>query len=233
MLKVKVFTIFPQLFPGTLGTSVSNRALESGKWQLDVIDIRDFATDKHKSVDEYPYGGGSGMLMRADILGNAIDFHLKASLKESVESPLIILTSARGQTFTQKFAQTIASLPPGRDLYIVCGRFEGVDERFIEYYNAVEINLGKFVLFGGEVAAMAMLEAIVRLLPGVLGNLETVFEESYAVGTEFEDLMEYPQYTMPRVWKGLSVPDVLLSGNHAKIKQWKLEMAKNVTNTNK
>jgi tRNA (guanine37-N1)-methyltransferase len=222
MLTVKVFTIFPEVFPGTLGISLPLKALKEGKWKLEVINIRDFAKDKHKSVDEYPYGGGSGMLMKADVLGDAIE----SELAKETSKPLIILTSARGKTFNQKMASDFSKLEA---IYIICGRFEGVDERFIEYYNISEINLGKFVLFGGETAAITMLEAVVRLLPEVLGNAKTTDEESYAIGTEFEDLMEYPQYTAPREWKGLEVPEVLVSGDHAKIKKWRLLKAKEIT----
>lgn len=222
MLTVKVFTIFPEVFPGTLGISLPLKALKEGKWKLEVINIRDFPKDKHKSVDEYPYGGGSGMLMKADVLGDAIE----SELAKETSKPLIILTSARGKTFNQKMASDFSKLEV---IYIICGRFEGVDERFIEYYNISEINLGKFVLFGGETAAITMLEAVVRLLPEVLGNAKTTDEESYAIGTEFEDLMEYPQYTAPREWKGLEVPEVLVSGDHAKIKKWRLLKAKEIT----
>jgi tRNA (guanine37-N1)-methyltransferase len=222
MLTVKVFTIFPEVFPGTLGISLPLKALKEGKWKLEVINIRDFAKDKHKSVDEYPYGGGSGMLMKADVLGDAIE----SELAKETSKPLIILTSARGKTFNQQMASDFSKLEV---IYIICGRFEGVDERFIEYYHVSEINLGKFVLFGGETAAITMLEAVVRLLPEVLGNAKTTDEESYAIGTEFEDLMEYPQYTAPREWKGLEVPEVLVSGDHAKIKKWRLLKAKEIT----
>jgi tRNA (guanine37-N1)-methyltransferase len=223
MLKVKVFTIFPEAFPGVLGISVPKRAMEKGIWSLKVIDIRNFANDKHKTVDDTPFGGGAGMLMRVDVVSNAIE----SELKLEKEKPIIILTSARGVTFNQKIASKLSLT--NRTIYIVCGRFEGIDERFIEYYQAVEINIGKFVLFGGEVATLVMLEVIIRLLPGVLGNEETKLEESYAQETEFEDLMEYPQYTKPREWRGLAVPDVLFSGNHKNIQKWKLDEAKKIT----
>jgi tRNA (guanine37-N1)-methyltransferase len=223
MLKVKVFTIFPDAFPSVLGLSIPKRAMDEGFWSLKVIDIKNFATDKHKTVDETPFGGGAGMLMKVDVLSNAIE----SELNGEEEKPLIILTSARGLTFNQKIASQFAL--ETRTIYFICGRFEGVDERFIEHYNAIEMNLGKFVLFGGEVAVLTMLEAVIRLLPDVLGNEETKLEESYAQGTEFEDLMEYPQYTKPREWNGLEVPAVLLSGNHKKIKEWRLEEAKKIT----
>ncbi len=223
MLTVKVFTIFPEAFPGVLGLSIPGRALGDKKWSLKVIDIRDFAKDKHKTVDDTPFGGGAGMLMKAEVLGDALDSELSQEERE----PFIILTSARGLCFNQKIA-TELSVKAGT-IYFVCGRFEGVDERFIEYYKITEMHLGKFVLFGGEVAVMAMLEAVIRLLPNILGNEETKREESYAVGTEFEDLMEYPQYTKPRDWRGMLVPEVLLSGNHKKIADWRLDEAKKLT----
>ena len=223
MLNIKVFTIFPEAFPGVLGLSICGRALEEGKWNLKVIDIKNFAPDKHKTVDDTPFGGGAGMLMKADVLSNAIE----SELKMEDEKPLIILTSARGVCFNQKIANGLSVIQ--KTIYFICGRFEGVDQRLIDFYNIIEVNLGKFVLFGGEVAVMTMLEAVVRLLPNVLGNIETTKEESYAVGTEFEDLMEYPQYTKPREWNGLKVPDVLFSGHHKNIYEWRLEEAKKIT----
>ena len=222
MLKVKVFTIFPEAFPGTLGLSIPKRALTEQKWELKVIDIKNFAEDKHKSVDDYPFGGGAGMLMKVDVLAKA----LESELAQEAAKPLIILTSARGFTFNQEIAHELAKL---ETIYIICGRFEGVDERFITHFHALELNLGKFVLFGGEVAAMAMLEATLRLLPEILGNDDTKLEESYAINTEFAELMEYPQYTKPKEWKGLEVPEILTSGNHQKIKEWRYKKAVEVT----
>ena len=223
MLKIKVFTIFPEAFPSVLGLSICGRALEEGKWNLKVIDIKNFAPDKHKTVDETPFGGGAGMLMKADVLSNAIE----SELKLEAELPIMILTSARGICFNQKIANHLSIQT--KTIYFICGRFEGVDQRFIDFYNIIEMNLGKFVLFGGEVAVMTMLEAVIRLLPEVLGNEETTKEESYAIDTEFEDLMEYPQYTKPREWKGLEVPSILLSGHHKNIYEWRLEEAKKIT----
>ena len=225
MVRFKVFTLFPQIFPATLGVSVPARGLKNNLFKLEVIDINNFALDKHKTVDDYPFGGGAGMLMKPDVLSLAIESELA---KEEVK-PLIILTSARGFTFNQKIANDLSALNQ-RTIYIIAGRFEGVDERFIEYYNIVEITLGQFVLFGGEVAALAIMESVIRMIPAVLGNEETHLEESYALGTEFENLMEYPQYTKPKEWKGLEVPSVLTSGNHKKIKEWRLEKAKEITN---
>lgn len=226
MISFKVFTIFPQLFPATLGVSVPLRALKNNLFKLEVIDINNFALDKHKTVDDYTFGGGAGMLMKPDVLSLALESEL---VKEKVK-PFIILTSARGFTFDQKIATSLSTLGDiNKPIYIICGRFEGVDERLIEYYNITEITLGKFVLFGGEVACLAIMEAIIRMIPNVLGNEETKLEESYAPLTEFEELMEYPQYTKPKVWKGLEVPEVLTSGHHKEIKKWRLEKAKEVT----
>lgn len=225
MICFKVFTLFPQIFPATLGVSVPARGLKNNLFKLEVIDINAFALDKHKTVDDYPFGGGAGMLMKPDVLSLAIESELA---KEMVK-PLIILTSARGFTFNQKIANDLSTLKE-KSIYIIAGRFEGVDERFIEYYDVVEINLGKFVLFGGEVAALAIMESVIRMIPNIMGNEETHLEESYAIGTDFENLMEYPQYTKPKQWNGLPVPEVLISGNHKKIKEWRLEKAKEITN---
>jgi tRNA (guanine37-N1)-methyltransferase len=223
MLQVKIFTIFPDAFPGVLGFSICGRALEQKKWNLKTINIKDFAKDKHKTVDDTPFGGGAGMLMKADVLSDAIESELKAE----TSSPIIILTSARGSRFNQKIASKLSSI--NKTIYIICGRFEGVDQRFIDFYQINEVNLGNFVLFGGEVAAMAMLEAIIRLIPDILGNSETTKEESYAVGTEFENLMEYPQYTKPKTWNNLEVPEILFSGHHKNIAKWRMEEAKKIT----
>lgn len=226
MICFKIFTLFPNIFPSTLGVSVPARALKNNLVKLEIINISDFATDKYKTVDEYPFGGGAGMLMKPDVLSAAIE----SELKKETEKPLIILTSARGFTLNQKIARDISYLyNTARSIYIICGRFEGVDERLIEYYNMVEINLGKFVLFGGEVAALAIIESIIRMIPNVLGNEETHNEESYSIETEFENLMEYPQYTKPKAWNEMEVPEVLVSGNHKKIKEWRLAKAKEIT----
>jgi tRNA (guanine37-N1)-methyltransferase len=224
MLQFKVFSIFPQAFPGVLGISLCGKAFLEEKWNLKTIDIKNFATDKHKTVDDAPFGGGAGMLMRADVLGKAIE----SELKLEGEPPIILLTSARGRLFNQKFASQLSK--SSNSIYIICGRFEGVDQRFVDFYKATEVSLGPFVLFGGEVAAMAIVESAVRLLPGVVGNEQTTREESFSVGTEFEDLVEYPQYTKPREWNGLCVPEVLLSGDHKKIANWRLEQAQKATN---
>lgn len=222
MLKVKIFTLFPETFPGTLGISIPAKALKEKKWDLTVVDIKKFGIGKRCSVDDYPFGGGSGMLIRADVLGNA----LESELSTETLKPVIILTSARGHIFSQEMAIKFSAV---ECVYIICGRFEGIDERFIEYYNALEVSLGKFVLFGGEVAAMTILEASIRVIDGVLGCKQTLEEESYTPGSPLAQLMEYPQYTNPRIWKGIEVPAVILSGNHASIKKWRLEKAGEIT----
>ncbi len=221
-MKITVITLYPEVFPGTLGISLPERAMGIA-WNLEVCNLRDYGIGIHKKVDDEVYGGGSGMLIRADIIGNALDFCIKTS-----NNPHILLTSPRGFLYTQNTAHSLASC--GRDIIIICGRFEGVDHRIVEFYNITEVSIGKFVLFGGEVVAMCIIESIIRLLDGVCGNAESIKEESYATNTEFENLMEYPQYTRPAVWNGLEVPDILRGGHHAKIKEWRMKKAIEVTN---
>jgi tRNA (guanine37-N1)-methyltransferase len=216
-----VVTLFPELFPGTLGVSLPKQSLEE-QWQLNVINLRDYGMGKHSDVDDEVYGGGSGMLIRADVLGNAIDDILAHNSNQP-----IIYTSPRGVLYNQKYATSYAN--EAKDMIIICGRFEGIDYRVIEYYNILEMSIGNFVLFGGELAAMCIMESIIRLLPGVCGNEASVHEESFAVNTEFENLMEYPHYTRPSTWKGLTVPDVLVSGHHKNIEEWRLQQAKEMT----
>lgn len=209
MLKVKVLTIFPEIFPGFLGYSLTGKALEEDKWSLTAVNIRDYAFDKHKSVDDTPCGGGAGMIMRPDVLGRAIEAnHTKGK---------IIYMSPKGTPFTQKKAHELAQ---ESELTIICGRFEGIDERVIEAYDIEEISIGDYILTGGEQAAQIMLDAVVRLLPGVLGNEDSLSDES------FENyLLEYPQYTRPIEWCGRVVPEVLLSGHHQKIEEWRKDKA--------
>jgi tRNA (guanine37-N1)-methyltransferase len=220
-MKFTVITLFPELFPGTLGVSVPAKSLNS-KWQLEVCNLRDYGKGLHKQVDDEVYGGGSGMLIRPDILGNALDDCIIKS-----NNPYILLTSPRGIVYEQNSANFFASSK--NDIIIICGRFEGVDYRIVEYYKMLEVSIGKFVLFGGEVVAMCIMESIVRLLDGVCGNDNSLKEESYASGTKFENLMEYPQYTRPKVWNNIEVPSILLSGNHKNIQDWRLEMAVSMT----
>ena len=213
MLNVTVLTVFPELFPGFLGYSLTGKALEEQKWQLQAVNIRDYAFDRHKSVDDTPCGGGAGMIMRPDVLGRAIEAnHTRGR---------IIYMSPKGRPLTQKL---VHELSREEELTIVCGRFEGIDERVIEAYNVEEITIGDYILTGGEQAAQIMLDAVVRLLPGVLGNEASLEDES------FENfLLEYPQYTRPTEWEGRSVPEVLLSGHHRKIADWRREQAEIAT----
>ncbi len=207
---VSLLSIFPEMFPGTLQYSLAGQALESNIWSYSTINIRDFGRTKHQNVDDEPYGGGNGLVMRPDVLGEALDFALNSS-------PLakIYYMSPRGKPITQKLCKEISQ---AKDIIIVCGRFEGIDERVIQEYNATEISLGDFVLSGGEIAAIALLDACIRLLPGVLVNQSTLADESFAGDEEL--LLEYPLYTRPSNWRGRLVPEVLLSGNHAKIEKW-------------
>ena len=204
MLKAKILTIFPDMFPGFLGYSLTGRALKEGKWSLEAINIRDYAFDKHGSVDDTPCGGGAGMIMRPDVLGSAIE-HNRTKGK-------IIYMSPKGRPLTQA---KVKELSREDELMIICGRFEGIDERVIEEYAIEEISIGDYILTGGEQAAMVMLDAVVRLLPGVLGNSVSIENESFETG-----LLEYPQYTRPIEWKNRKVPEILLSGHHKNIAKW-------------
>jgi tRNA (guanine37-N1)-methyltransferase len=215
-------TLFPEMFPGPLGCSLAGKALEKGIWSLQTIDIRDFAADKHKTVDASPYGGGTGMVMKPDIIDLAVE-----SAKTALPSARIIYLTPRGAPMTQPMVEKLKN----QDLILLCGRFEGVDQRVIEHHDMLEISLGDFVLSGGEIAAYALLDACVRLLPGVIGKEEALAQESFSAGTsqEFAGLLEYPHYTRPSSWKGLDVPEILLSGNHEQINRWRLEQARHIT----
>lgn len=211
-----VLTLFPEMFPGPLGHSLSGRALEEDRWRLSLIQIRDFAKDKHRSVDDTPAGGGAGMVMRADVAAAAID----AASAAFPGAPRIYL-SPRGRPLTQ---ERVRSLAAGPGVILFCGRFEGLDQRVIEARQLEEISVGDYVLSGGELAAMILIDACVRLLPGVIGAEESLAEESFENG-----LLEYPQYTRPRLWEGREIPDVLLSGDHAQIGRWRREQSKALT----
>ena len=213
----QVLTIFPDMFPGYLGQSLAGKALNDRLWALKTLDIRDFSRDKHRSVDDTPAGGGPGMVMRPDILGDAID-HARAGAGASW--PLVYM-SPRGRRFDQPMAESW--LARG-GVSLLCGRFEGVDERVLETCEVEEVSLGDFILSGGEPAAMAMLDAVVRLVPGVMGKAATLDEESFTAG-----LLEYPHYTRPTVWRGLEIPEVLTSGHHGKIANWRLAKAEETT----
>lgn len=217
MLKVKVFTIFPELFPGFLGHSLTGRALDEGIWSLSAVNIRDYAFDKHASVDDTPCGGGAGMVMRADVLG--------AALKANFNGGRLLNMSPRGKPLTQQMVKELAQEP---ELSIICSRFEGIDERVLEAYQAEDVSIGDYILTGGEQAAQILLDAVVRLLPNVLGNAESIAHES------FDDyLLEYPQYTRPVEWEGRKVPDILMSGHHKNIADWRLAKAEEVTQNNR
>ncbi|MHA1550290.1 MAG: tRNA (guanosine(37)-N1)-methyltransferase TrmD [Alphaproteobacteria bacterium] len=208
-----VLTLFPEMFPTLLGEGLAGKALHNKIWKLQTINIRDFATDKHKSVDDTPYGGGAGMVMRPDIIGHAIE-----SLPKSI--PLYYL-SPRGKPFTQKMAKEFAKKD---SIALLCGRYEGLDERVIKHYNIQEISIGDYVLSGGEVAAQVILDSVLRLRKGFMNSPESLQEESFE-----KNLLEYPHYTRPFEWKGLTVPDILLSGHHEKIKQWRKTQSKEIT----
>ena len=214
MWRASVLTIFPEMFPGPLGASLAGKALASGAWSLDVADIRNFATDKHRSVDDTPAGGGPGMVMKADVLGRAID-------AVAADSRPRLLMSPRGAPLTQSRVEALAG---GAGVVLVCGRFEGVDERVIAARGLEEVSVGDYVLSGGEIAALALIDACVRLLPGVMGQAASVAEESFAEG-----LLEYPHYTRPQLWEGRPIPEILTSGDHAKIAAWRRAEAERLT----
>ncbi len=215
--RAAVLTIFPEMFPGALGLSLAGKALAEGRWALDIIDIRGFATDKHRSVDDTPAGGGAGMVMRADIAAAAID---AARASAEPGTPTLCL-SPRGTPLTQDRVRALAQAPGA---ILLCGRFEGIDERVLDARDIEEVSIGDYVLSGGELAAQVLIDACVRLLPGVAGNEGSLAEESFASG-----LLEYPHYTRPREWEGRAIPEVLLSGDHKKIAEWRHEQAEKLT----
>jgi tRNA (guanine37-N1)-methyltransferase len=211
--RASVLTLFPGMFPGPLGQSLAGRALEAGIWSLDVTNIRDFATDRHRTVDDTPFGGGAGMVLRPDIVDAAVG---------AVDDgrPIVCLTP-RGRPFIQPDAREFVA---GTGVILVCGRYEGIDQRVIEARNMTEISIGDYVLSGGELAAMVLLDSIVRLLPGVMGAAESAEEESFSAG-----LLEYPQYTRPAEWLGRAVPDILLSGHHGAVATWRRAESERIT----
>src|SRR5918993_4475906 len=213
--RATVLTLFPEMFPGPLGVSLAGKALASGLWELEARDIRDSATDRHRSVDDTPAGGGPGMVLRADVLADAID-----AADIAPDRPRLLM-SPRGRPLTQS---RVVELAAGPGPLIVCGRFEGIDQRVIEARQLEEVSIGDYVLSGGEIAAMALIDACVRLLPGVMGKDASGAEESFEAG-----LLEYPHYTRPREWEGRTIPEGLLSGDHAAIRRWRREAAERLT----
>ena len=214
MWKARIFTLYPEIFPGHLEKGLYGKALSGKTWCLDIINIRDSAEDKHKTVDDTPFGGGTGMLMKADVLARSIDHNVNKNEK-------IFYLSPKGKLFDQKIAK---SLSKENCVNLICGHFEGVDQRLLETRNIEEISVGDFILSGGETAAFVIIDSVLRLVPGVLGNEKSVNDESFENG-----LLEYPQYTKPQIWEEKSVPDVLLSGDHAKIKHWRLSKSEAIT----
>jgi len=210
MFQAQVFTLYPEVFPGPLSKGLYGKALSNKLWDLSVINIRDSATDKHKTVDDTPYGGGTGMLLKADVLANSLDQKVKKGER-------VFYLSPKGKKFDQKLAQDLSK---EKSISLICGHFEGVDERVLTTRNIEEISIGDYVLSGGETAALVVLDSILRLLPGVLGNDKSSLDETFENG-----LLEYPQYTKPQIWEEKSVPDVLLSGDHNKIKDWRLSQS--------
>jgi tRNA (guanine37-N1)-methyltransferase len=214
MLQVKLFTLYPDLFPGLLDVGIYKKARENKKWSLEVINIRDYAFDSNRTVDETPFGGGSGMLLKPDVVAAAIDKNVPSKDK-------IIYLSPKGKKLDQ---HTIKSFSKLKNINILCGHFEGVDQRLLETRNIEEYSIGDFILSGGESASFVLIDALIRLLPGVLGNESSTLEESFE-----NNLLEYPQYTKPREWEGKKVPEVLFSGDHAKIKGWRLSQSEAIT----
>jgi|TARA_B100002049_G_scaffold225922_1_gene198389 tRNA (guanine37-N1)-methyltransferase len=214
MWKARIFTLYPELFPGPLGIGLYKKALEKKLWSLEVVNIRDYSADKHKTVDDTPFGGGSGMLMRADVIANSLDKNI------SDKAEPIIYLSPKGKKFDQTYAKKILN----KNINIICGHFEGVDERLLETRNIEEISVGDFVLSGGEIGALVIIDSIVRLIPGVLGNSNSLKDETFE-----RNLLEYPQYTKPQKWEKKDIPEVLLTGDHAKIKDWRLDQSEDIT----
>ena len=214
MWTARIFTLYPELFPGPLGNGLCKKAIEKKLWSLEIINIRNYATDKHKTVDDTPFGGGSGMVMRADVIANSLDKNIADK-----DEPIIYL-SPKGKKFDQTYAKKIMN----KNVNIICGHFEGVDQRLLETRNIEEVSIGDFVLSGGEIGAFVVIDTIVRLIPGVLGNSDSLTEETFE-----KDLLEYPQYTKPQKWEEKEVPEVLLKGDHKKIKDWRLAQSEDIT----
>ncbi len=210
----KVFTLYPELFPGPLGVGLYKKALKKKLWSLEVVNIRDYAFDKHKTVDDTPFGGGSGMVMKADVIANSLD----KNIFNKDES--IIYLTPKGEKFDHFYAKKLLK----KNINIICGHFEGVDQRLLETRNIKEVSVGDFILSGGEIGALLVIDTILRLIPGIIGNPSSLTEESFE-----KSLLEYPQYTKPQKWEKKEVPEVLLSGDHAKIKDWRLSQSEDIT----
>jgi tRNA (guanine37-N1)-methyltransferase len=214
MWQAQVFTLYPEVFPGPLSKGLYGKALSKKLWNLNIVNIRDAAEDKHKTVDDTPYGGGSGMLLKADVLAKSLD-------QNKIEGERIVYLSPKGKKFDQKYAQELSN---EKSVSFICGHFEGVDERVLTTRNIEEISIGDYILSGGETATFVLIDSILRLLPEVLGNENSKKDESFENG-----LLEYPQYTKPQIWEEKSVPEVLLSGDHSKIKDWRLSQSEAIT----
>ena len=214
MFQAKIFTLYPEYFPGPFEIGICKKAFEKKLWDLKLINIRDYADDKHKTVDDTPYGGGVGMLMRPDVVAKSLDANLE-------EKETVYYLTPKGKIFNQDIAKDIVKK---NKVNILCGHFEGVDQRVLDSRNVEEISIGDFILSGGEMASFVVLDTVLRLVPGVLGNLNSTKDESFENG-----LLEYPQYTKPQIWEKLSVPDILLSGDHNKIKSWRLSQSEAIT----
>ena len=214
MWQAQVFTLYPEVFPGPLSKGLYGKALSKKLWNLNIVNIRDAAEDKHKTVDDTPYGGGSGMLLKADVLAKSLD-------QNKTEGEKVIYLSPKGKKFDQNYAQELSN---EKSVSFICGHFEGVDERVLSTRNIEEISIGDYILSGGETAAFVVIDSVLRLLPGVLGNENSRLDESFENG-----LLEYPQYTKPQIWEEKAVPEVLLSGDHTKIKDWRLSQSEAIT----
>ena len=214
MWQAKVFTLYPEFFPGPLSKGLYGKALSKKLWNLNIVNIRDAAEDKHKTVDDTPYGGGSGMLIKADVLAKSLDQNI-------IKGERVIYLSPKGKRFDQSYAQELSN---EKSVSFICGHFEGVDERVLSTRNIEELSIGDYILSGGETAAFVVIDSILRLLPGVLGNENSRVDESFENG-----LLEYPQYTKPQIWEEKAVPEVLLSGDHSKIKDWRLSQSEAIT----
>ena len=213
MFEVRIFTLYPDLYPGPLNTGIYKKAQQNKIWNLKIVNMRDYAKDKHSTVDDTPFGGGSGMLLRPDVVAAALDSNLKSD-------EMTIYLSPKGKKFDQTYAKKILN----KNINIICGHFEGIDQRLLETRNIEEVSVGDFILSGGEIGALTLIDAAVRLIPGVLGNPDSLVDETFE-----GNLLEYPQYTKPKKWENKDIPEVLLSGDHAKIKGWRLDQSKDIT----